>query len=177
MNQEVGPLLVELFLEGARAVGVCRQVQERRRLIDVLNAQDTVIEMEEAAVWVAGAREPRQYPTLAIIKHNVIAAVPRETHEQNRRRAVLTMMGKQATAQQHVALVVPPLMIEGTAHMPMGVGVTVNMTERMSKFFPVTAATLSVYSEEDRHLDVVLVSRDHVVGTSVVPVSRYASAV
>jgi hypothetical protein len=125
-----------------------------------------------------GANEPKHFPTLAIIKHSIIAAVPRETKEQNRMRAVLTnMMGKQNTAQQTVSLIVPPLTIEGAAHMPMGAGVQVNLTERLSKYFPVTMATVSTPYEADRQMEVVLVSREHVVGTSVAPVSRYASAV
>jgi hypothetical protein len=178
MNQHVGPLVVEVFLEGARAIGVCRQVQQRRRLIDILNTQEPVIELEEASVFLAGTVEPKHYPSLAIIKHTIIAAVPRETQEQNRMRAVLTsVMGRQATAKQHVSLVVPPLAIVGDAHMPMGAGVTVNVTERLSKFFPVTAASLVVPGEAARDVDVVLVSREHVVGTSVAPVSHYASAV
>jgi hypothetical protein len=177
MDQDAEPIVVELFLEDARAIGICRQVQERRRLIDVLNSQDAVLELEQASLSVAGLSEPREFPTLAIIKHTIVAAIPRETDDQSRRRAVLTMMGKQETAQQHVSLIVPPLALEGTAHMPMGAGVTVNLTERMTKFFPVTGAVLSAYGEAERHFGVVLVSRDHVVGTSVLPVSHYASAV
>ena len=178
MNQDIGPLVVELFLEGAQAIGVCRQVQERRRFIDILNTQDSVVELQEAAVWVAGAQEPKNFSTLAIIKHTIIAAVPRETKEQDRMRAVLTnVMGKQNTEQQTVSLIVPPLTIEGAAHMPTGAGVTVNLTERLSRFFPVTNATLSIPNLADRQMDVILVSREHVVGTSVAPVSRYASAV
>jgi hypothetical protein len=177
MNQEPGPLVVELYLEGARAIGICRQVQERRRLIDILNTQDAILEMEEASVLIQGAREPHQYPTLAVIKQTIIAAVPRETQDQTRLRAVFTMMGKQATTQQHVSLVVPPLRVEGTAHLSMSAGATVNLTERMSKFFPITGATMAANHEEERQLDVILVSRDHVVGTSVLPASRYATAV
>ena len=177
MNQDVVPLVVELFLEGARAIGVCRQVRERRRLIDVLNTQDTVLELEQVSVSLAGWREPQQFPSLAVIKHTIVAAVPCETQDQSRRRAVLTMMSKQATTQQQVSLMVPPLMIKGTAHMPTGAGVTVNMTERMAKFFPVTDTTLSVHNQDERRLDDVLVSRDHVIGTSILPVSRYAGAV
>ena len=113
VNEDFGPLVVDIFLEGARAIGICRQVQERRRMIDVLNTQESVLELEDVAVFIAGSKQPAHYNTLAVVKHTIVAAVPRETQVQNRMRAVLTnVIGRQATARQHVSLIVPPLAIE-----------------------------------------------------------------
>src|SRR5688500_1675998 len=79
MNQELGPLLVEVYLEGAHILGVCRQVQERKRLIDVLNHQDSILEIEQARVTFGIDGEPRIYESLSISKSAILAAVPRET--------------------------------------------------------------------------------------------------
>ena len=177
MNQEVGPLLLELYLEGAHVLGVCRQVQERRRLIDVLNHQDDVLEVEQASVTFGPDSEPRHYATLSVTKSAILAAVPRETQEQNRRRAVPTnMMGRQQTRQKSLALLVPPLAIEGTAHVSAGAGATQSMAI-FTKFFSLTGATISIPGHEDRDLDVVLVSRDRVVGMSIGAAPRFADAV
>jgi hypothetical protein len=175
MNQEPAPLLVELYLERAHIIGVCRQVQERRRLIDVLNHQDDTIEIEEARVSL-GSGVSKQYETIQIQKSAILAAVPRETEEQNRRRAVLTnMMGRQETRQKSLALILPPLAIEGQAHVAGGAGAL--SVKIFTKFFPLTAATLSMAGNADRQLGVIIVSRDHVLGMSELPVPKLAQAI
>jgi hypothetical protein len=177
MNQELGPLLVEIFLERAHILGVCRQVQERRRLIDVLNSQDEILEIEQARVSLGSSTEPKHYETLSIMKSFVLAAVPRETQEQNRRRAVLTnMMGKQETRQKQISLIVPPLALVGSAHISAGSGGALSV-KTFSKFFPLTGATLSISGQADRELDVALVSRDHIVAMSLIGAPRMAQAV
>ena len=138
MNQELGPLLVEIFLERAHILGICRQVQERRRLIDVLNHQDDTMEIEQARVSLGPNSEPKHYETLSLLKSSILAAVPRETHEQNRRRAVLTnMMGKQETRQKSISLIVPPMALDGAAHISAGAGGALSV-KMFTKFFPLT---------------------------------------
>ena len=179
MNQELGPLLVEVYLEGAHILGVCRQVQERRRLIDVLNHQDEILEIEQARVSLGSGIEPRHYDTMSIQKHAILAAVPRETQEQNRRRAVLTNvlgMARQQTMQKSISLIVPPLTIEGSAHIATGAGATRGL-EGFPKYFPVTGATLTLPGAPSRELEVILVSRDRVIGMSLAAAPHLASAV
>ena len=175
MNQDVAPLLVELYLERAHILGVCRQVQERRRLIDVLNHQDDTIEIDNARVSL-GSGVSKQYETILIQKSAILAAVPRETEEQNRRRAVLTnMMGKQETRQKSLALLLPPLAVEGQAHVAGGAGAL--SIKMFSKFFSLTGATLSMSGNADRELGVIIVSRDHVMAMSELPAPRLAQAI
>jgi hypothetical protein len=178
MNQELGPLLVELYLEDAHVLGVCRQVQERKRLIDVLNHQDSHLEIEQARVTLGLRGGARHYDSLNITKSAILVAVPRETQEQSRRRAVFTnMMGRQETARKSLALIVPPLALEGAAHIvASGAGVLRGM-EAFSKYFPLTGATLFAPGVPDRELDVVIVSRDRVVGMSLLAAPRLANAV
>src|SRR5262245_33588666 len=122
MNEELAPLLVELYLERAHIVGACRDVQERRRLIDVLNHQDDMIELEDARVSL-GNGVTKEFETMLVSKASILAAVPRETREQSHRRAVMTnVMGKQETRQISLAVVLPPLAVEGMAHVAGGAG-------------------------------------------------------
>src|SRR5690242_10833039 len=101
MNQEAESLLVELYLPDAHIFGACRQVAEHRRLLDVLNHQDSMLELDQVSVSFGKDTEPRSYETLLIAKSEILVAVPRETTQQSRRRAVITnVMGKQETIQQ-----------------------------------------------------------------------------
>jgi hypothetical protein len=89
MNEVDAPLLVELFLNGARIKGLCRGVGRRRRLAELLNTPTDVFELESAVVTLAvGA--PMHAPSLAIEKRSIIAAIPWETREQDRLRALDT---------------------------------------------------------------------------------------
>lgn len=177
MNQELGPLLVELYIDGAHVLGVCRQVQERRRLIDVLNHPDEVLDVEEAHVTLGPDAAPRRLGSFQVQKRSILAAVPRETQEQNRRRAMLTnMMGRHQTDQKQIALVVPTLAIDGAAHIAAGAGTTRNFAG-FSRFFPVTNATLTAAGTAPRQLDVVLVGRDRIVGISIAGAPRLSQPV
>jgi hypothetical protein len=175
MNQELAPLLVELYLERAHILGTCRDVQERRRLIDVLNHQDETIAIQDAQVSLGGD-VTKHYEEIHVQKSAILAAVPRETDEQNRRRAVLTnMMGKQETRQKALALLLPPLAVEGQAHVAGGAGAL--SIKMFSKFFSLTGATLSMAGNADRALSVVVVSRDHVLAMSELPAPKLAQAI
>lgn len=75
MNEVDAPLLVELFLKGARIKGLCREVGRRRRLAEILNTPTDVIDLESAVVTLSvGA--PMHAPSLAIEKRSIIAAIP-----------------------------------------------------------------------------------------------------
>jgi hypothetical protein len=176
MNQDNPPLLVELFLERAHITGVCRNVQERRRLIDVLNHVDDTLELEDARVSLATGAT-KHYDSILVSKSSILAAVPRETRAQSNRRAVLTnVMGRQETQQSMLAVLAPPLAVVGTAHASAGAGAR-NSMKVFSKFFSLTNATLSIAGNPDRELDVVVVSRDRIVAMSELPAPKLPQAV
>jgi len=175
MNQDASPLLVELYLERAHISGACHDVQERRRLIDVLNHQDETIELHDVQVSL-GSGVARHYEEMHVAKSSILAAVPRETQEQSRRRAVLTnIAGKQETRQMSLALLLPPIAVEGAAHMPVGAGA--KSIKSFSKFFSLTGATLAMTGNADRELDVVIVCRDHVLAMSELSAPKLAQAI
>jgi hypothetical protein len=175
MNKDTAPLLVELYLERAHIFGACRDVQERRRLIDVLNHQDETLALQDVQLSL-GSGPAKHYEEMHVLKSSILAAVPRETQEQSRRRAVLTnIAGKQETRQMSLALLLPPIAVEGAAHMPVGAGVT--SIKSFTKFFPLTDATLSMAGNADRELDVIIVSRDRVLAVSELPLPKLAQAI
>ena len=163
-----GPLLVELFLEGCRISGVTDKVENRRRLVDLLNGQETMLELEEAKVTYAGEREPRLYNLLAIEKRSILVAIPRETQQQNRQRAMLTsMVGRAQTMQVPAAILIPPMTIEGMVHVPPGSGRIRPEPEKFTHFFPLTVARISTGDGFFQEAPVALVNRDLIVGMSI----------
>jgi hypothetical protein len=163
------PLLVEAFLAGgAMITGLCRQVEERKRLVDVLNSPEEVIEIEQASLSLRHGYEPLHLPTISIEKRSILVAVPRETSEQNHRRAVLTnMIGHARTVQKDVTLILPPYAIDGIAHVAPGIGKLRPHADIFRHFFPITDAIVTIPEEGRRPMPVILVNREAIVGMSL----------
>ncbi len=155
------PLLVEFYLQGAHVSGVSRQVEQRRRLVDVLNGQEGTFELDSAKLTIQSSGMPRFFPTLSLQKRSIIAAIPHETQDQVRMRAVLNSgMGRAGTMQAQIAVLVPPYYIEGTAHMAPGSGKLRPDPAVFTHFFPITAAQLFLPEGQSLELPVLLVNRD-----------------
>jgi hypothetical protein len=162
MKQTDSALLVEVFLHGARIEGYSTQVEMRRRLSEVLNTPDEILELERA-VARTGHGGPLEMPSITIEKKSIIAAIPWETQEQNRQRALATSMtGRAKTIQLPVLVLSPPLVISGTAHLPGGFGTSALRADAslFAHFFSITDARVT--REDGTFLDapVVLVNRE-----------------
>jgi len=163
-------LLVEVILAGGQlASGHTEQVGERRRLVDVLNSPEEIFELEAATVASTPGAKPRAFPKLAIEKRAILAAIPRETKEQARRRVVLaTVVGRVATVRAPLTLLVPPLTIEGVAHVAPGVGRLRADPEIFAHFFSMTNATIHFPDGPTLEaLPVALVNREAVAAVSL----------
>ena len=166
MNQHEAPLLVELFLNGARIKGLCREVGRRRRLADILNSPGDAFELESAVVTLSvGA--PMHAPSLSVAKKSIIAAIPWETREQDRQRALDTSMsGRAQTTPMPIVAFSPPFVVSGMAHMPPGYGTSRNSLHPdpsvFLHFFPVTKAHVTLAAGSQIEAPVVLVNRDSV---------------
>jgi hypothetical protein len=164
-----GSLLVELYIRGAHVNGVTTQVEGRRRLVDVLNSPEAMIELTDAKLTVATNGMSRFYRTLSIAKGSMLAAVPHETQDQMRQRAMLnTGLGHSTTMEAQLGLLLPPLYIEGTAHMAPGAGKMRADLKTFTPFFALTAASLYLPEGDVVELPVVLVNRDAAVVTSII---------
>ena len=116
------PLLVELRLAQGRITGITRQVEERRRLIDLLTAGGEAFDLEEAQIWLGDALT-REFATLSVEKRAILLAIPRETNDQTRQRAMQTrVIGRVQTMPTAINIIVAPYIVEGHAHLPTGIG-------------------------------------------------------
>jgi hypothetical protein len=170
VNEHEAPLLVEVFLHGARIKGLCREVGLRRRLIEILNKPGEVFELESAVVKHAvGA--PLHAQSLSVQKKSIVAAIPWETREQNRQRTLDTsMIGRSQTTPLALVAFAPPFVFSGIAHMP----VTYVDPRRtlhpdasvFQRFFPITKGRMTLADGSQIEAPVVIVSRDSVSAMS-----------
>jgi hypothetical protein len=164
------PLYVELILTGGLpANGVTVQVTERRRLVDLLNGPETVFELESASLTPGHGARPRLFESVAIEKTAILVALPKETPEQSRRRAVsASLYGRTETVRVPLTLVVPPLTIEGIAHAAKGMGKVRADPSVFPHFFPVTECRIVMADGSSmEHLPVALVNRDAVAAIAL----------
>ena len=158
MNEESNAVPVEVFLQSTRLTGVYRQVQTRLRLVDVLNAEDDVLELQDVRVWLTPHSDPLGYPSMSLAKRIILAAIPRESAELRRKAALANMLTGTPRTQANVSLVLPPIAVEGTAHLSLGAGAI--GLKNFAKFFAVTGATLHLAGEPSRQAEFVLVNRE-----------------
>ena len=169
-QQRPTPLLVELYLEQARIVGLNYQIEERRRLVDVLNMHEGSIQIEDARLAMVGGQQ-REMPRLSVEKHAVIAALPRETAEQTRHRLMeRNVVGHSETLQLGLTLIIPPFVVEGTAHL---LGGRQSVRKRLradpdlfTRFFSVTDGKIYLPDGNTLEAPVILLNRDHLVAVS-----------
>jgi hypothetical protein len=166
MNQEEAPLLVELFLQGARIKGLCAEVGRRTRLVEVLNTPGDVLQLEAAVVTMASA-SPLQSLDLTIEKSSIIAAIPWETPEQIRHRELATSMtGRAQTSPIEIVSFSPPYAVSGTAHVAGGFGVGLRSMRAdpsvFSHFFSITNAQMTLPDGSKLDAPVILVNRERV---------------
>jgi hypothetical protein len=164
------PLLVELFLENARIRGLCTQVEERTRLVDILNGTEEAFHLGEAKVSL-GPGAPRDLPNLNVEKRAIVVAIPHETEEQLRKRALMRMAGGAApTKPAHLTMLVPPFVIEGTAHLNPSVGtLRGNLhaeTGLFHRFVTMTDAKLVLPNGTAIEAPVLFVNRDLIAAMS-----------
>lgn len=158
------PMLVDVFLQGARISGVSRSRTERHRLVDLLNSADEALELESVKVTLNGSGQAYVLPSLAVEKRSIIAAVPRETQDQSRMRASLsTGMGRLTATRVQLAVVLPPMYVEGTAYVAIGGG-RLRADDVFPRFFAVSAAKIVMAGGSSLDVPVVVIHRDAVAG-------------
>ena len=163
-------LLVELLLENACIRGFSAEVGERRRLVDVLNSSSKAFRLGKARVTI-GSSEPRDLDNLNVEKRAIIVAIPHETEEHRRERAMMRMtVGASPTKPAAVTLLVPPFLAEGTAHLPPSIGTLRGnlhaTTGVFNHFLSLTDAKLILPNGRTIEAPVVFINRDLVAAMS-----------
>lgn len=164
-------LLVELFLSNGRVQGFTSEVRDRRRLVDVLSEASPVLRLEQATVILGASTSGRDFASINIEKRAILAAIPRENHQQLRERTMqTTVVGKSATRRISATLLLPPFIAEGAVHVPEGAG---NLGDRLTadaqifpRFFSITDARLILPGGASMESPILLVNRDLIAGIS-----------
>jgi hypothetical protein len=161
------PLIVHFLMRGALVTGMIDLQEERRRLVDLLNGQTPLL-LTSVEVTVYGVEGVKHLPSMTVAKNAVLAAIPRETDDQNRMRLMQrNMVGHATTMQARMVILLPPLIVEGVAHGPSG---AVRLTQDpaiFTHFFPVTDAEITMADGSMQDVPVAIVNRDAVVGMSM----------
>ena len=170
-------LLVELFLANGRVRGLTYEVHDRRRLVDVLIDGSPAIRLDSAKMLLGGETTGREFANLNVEKRAIFAAIPHETHAQQRERSMqTTTIGRSATKAIQATLVLPPFIAEGAVHVPESVG---NLGSKLTadarvfaRFFSVTGARLTLPGGAHVESPVLLVNRDLIAAISVLDERR-----
>jgi hypothetical protein len=106
---------------------------------------------------------------MTLSKDAILVAIPRETNEQVRMRSIQsTMVGHPSTMQARMAILVPPLLVEGIAHGPSGSTRLTPDPAIFSRFFSVTDAMITLADGSSEAMPVALVNRDAVAAMTLV---------
>lgn len=157
------PLIVEAHLDRARVTGIT-QLAENRRLVDILANQDASFELQAAEARLDGSDEGNRFKSVTIKKSDVLYAIPRETTEQIRSRALFRAgMTTQATSPMLLAILLPGCHISGTALVPPSIGSGKLEVGKFPSFFAVTGAVITQPDGTRREEQVVIVARDAIL--------------
>jgi len=109
--------------------------------------------------------ESLEVASIAIEKKSILVVIPRETDEQDRQRALTTLVtGPARTVQVPLGVLSPPLVIVGTAHLPgsYGTGLVRADANQFARFFSVTNARITLADGSSLEAPIILVNRDEV---------------
>lgn len=164
-------MLVELFLASGRVQGVTYEVRDRRRLVDVLTDPRAALRLEAARLMWQSA-PVRELGPLNVEKWSIAAAIPHETERQLRERSMQrTTVGRSETRPVQATVLLPPFIVEGAVHMPVGTGGSGSSLAAdpavFGRFFPVTDATLTLPGGAVVEASILLINRDVIAAISV----------
>lgn len=165
MTFEAGTtLIVEAHFAAMRVTGVLRNLAPNRRLVDVLSTQEPGLELHTAEVRRGPAAMLTRFPSLQVRKDDLVYAIPRETAEQVRARAMsrtgmMTPLGQRAP----ITVMTPCGVIAGTVTLPPGMNLARIEMAMLPNFFALAAATITDADGNTAEEEVAVVNRGQVV--------------
>ena len=137
-------LIVEAHLDRARIVGLLPNLTQNRRLVDILGNQDATFELEWAEACLSGGSERYGFKATAVKKTDLLYAIPRETDEQVKSRALYrTGMSNQALESLAVGVLFSTCHIAGTALLPPGMNRQKLDVASFPRFFAISGAIVT----------------------------------
>lgn len=161
-GNRVAPVRVEVLLRGTSVSGLAPMVEARRRLVDLLNGPDESLELQAVCLTLPGG-EQRFLPGLAVQKRAIIVAVPHETAEHIRLRAVMSAgISRARRLPLPVSVLAPPLYLEGMAYLPETTLPRDPVLADLTRFFPLTGTRILLEDGSWLEAEVAVVNRDFV---------------
>jgi len=164
MTNQQSSLVVELFLDRARVIGLIPNVSQNRRLVDVLGNQDLSIELEEAEARLAGGSQSYRFSSMSLKKSDVLFAVPRETPNQIKARAMYrTGMSTQAQTSMPIGVLLSTCHIAGKTYVSSSMSRQKLEVASFSHFFAIAEASITQADGSKSEEPVVIVNRDAIL--------------
>ena len=161
------PLIADFLLAGGSITATVELPAERSRLVDLLNSEESILHATDAEMKLDPAGETRHFDSLAIAKASILFAIPRETVEHDRVRALqLAVVARALTSQARMAVFMPPLYVEGIAHVPGDKRLKLEPA-MFAHFFSVTEAWVSLLGGERQQFPVGVINRNAIVAMSL----------
>jgi hypothetical protein len=159
------PFQFRIMLPGMFLSGSTREVDGRRRLLDLLNSADEVVKLTAVSVTDYNGNLLAELPESAVEKAKILAAIPDETEEyQKLRRRETTGMIRRSVIPTRVVCTLPFLIAQGVVYLQPagGTGVLRAQSESFTRFFIMTEAELLPLQENFVTNGVVILNRDAV---------------
>lgn len=157
-------LIVEVYLDRARMVGLLGNVAQNRRLVDILGNQDESVELEWAEARLTGSTEGYRFKSVVVKKSDLLYAIPRETSEQVRARALFrTGMSTKTSASMEIGVLLKTCHMAGTALVPPGMNRVKVDSSAFPRFFALTNAQIAHQDGTRTEEPVVIVNRDAII--------------
>jgi hypothetical protein len=157
-------LVVEAYLDRARIIGVLPGITQNRRLVDLLCTQDAAIVLDLAEARLTGGSQGYRFKSVTVRKADLLYAIPRETSEQLRARALMrTGMPTQTSLPMALAVLLPTCHIAGTTLIPTAMSRPNVEASQFPHFFAITGAVITQADGTSREEQVVIVNRDAIV--------------
>ena len=164
MTNQQSSLIVELFLDRARVIGMLPNLSQNRRLVDVLGNQDSSIVLENAEARLVGGNQSYKFASMSLKKSDVLFAIPRETQEQIRARAMYrTGMSSQTQASMPLGVLLPTCHIAGTTYVAPSVSRQKLEVAAFPHFFAIANARITEANDATTEEQVVIVNRDAIL--------------
>ncbi len=154
------PFYLDVLLAEGVMSGITREVDESRRIVDLMNNRDEIVLLDEASMTSWDGRRLVASAEWLIEKRAILAVIPKETEEQKRHlRLERVGMARPQMLKVFVAAVLPPYVVRGTTYVQPGASLLRAHSDVFNRFFPLIDAELRSMAR-DFEAAIVVVNRD-----------------
>jgi len=155
------PFYLDVLLADGRLGGHTFEVDESRRIVDLMNSKDEVVLLSDAMFRDWSGAVLAEAAEWVIEKGAVVAVIPKETEEQKRHlRLERVGMARPTMARIEVAAVLGRFILHGTTYVPPSASLLRAHSDVFNRFFPLVDAQVLVPAGGRIEAEIVVVNRD-----------------